>query len=70
MHFCEGHGYDENRSFFLFFFVFFFLLSLPLNVDNRFSKFDYVKNCSSHFSLVFFSFFSIFFSSLFFGHFF
>jgi len=31
-------------------FFFVFLLSLPLNVDNRFSKFD-VKNYSSHVSL-------------------
>ncbi len=42
----------------------FFLLSLPLNVDNRFSKFD-VKHYSSRVSLVFSSFLKFFLSSLF-----
>jgi len=64
VHLCEGHG-PENR----FFFFFFFLLSLPLNVDNRFSKFD-VKHYSSRVSLVFSSFLKFFLSSLFSRHFF
>jgi hypothetical protein len=61
----------ELKVCFFFFFVFFGGgLSLPLlNVDNRFSKFD-VKNCSSHVSLIFSSYFFIYFSSLFFGQFF